>query len=531
MQVKNPYIQSFLTYGLYSVFIACLFLLVKGYAFNSGDQAEHLPLVYKALDPSLYHGDYFVEMATRQFTIRDIYVYLLVYGTAVMPLDAWCFVLTLLCISAASYSIMRITAYFSLDRLAPYLSPVFVLFIFFNFTVGGNHIEDPTLICTTLAKAFALGGLAAFFEKKWVWMSLLLGFASVFQVLVGLQLFLVLMCVNLIFEKHERWKLAGKTALYFILSAAPMLVPILYRQFWMHVSYDHDLYYELLYRFRNYLHYLPSLFPTREYVKLGILLLAALVCMYLFRLKVEKPRVSLMIGIILLGLVLYSLAIAVPGFRFIGKLQWFKTTIWLAAISAILLSIVISKTIQLWISMYTVLAYLRNVVVVGALLALLVLTNSGDIPVSGKVLEDRYQIGNYPHGDLAKMHEWIREHTPKDALFLYSPDNTSFACEAQRPSVIGFKAIIHEPSFLLPWYEKFKLIYGVDTEQALRSNALEEAVISYRALYYPPDPISYDYRIDRVDQCQYLDSLGERIVLVGPYLLTKARHPDPSLHL
>ena len=57
----------------YALLVAALFLLVRGYQFNTDDQAEHLPQVYKALDAELYPNDYFVNQSTSIFTVRFYY--------------------------------------------------------------------------------------------------------------------------------------------------------------------------------------------------------------------------------------------------------------------------------------------------------------------------------------------------------------------------------------------------------------------------------------------------------------------------
>ncbi|MCB0395463.1 MAG: hypothetical protein KDD36_02340 [Flavobacteriales bacterium] len=521
MRIKNPNIQSSGTFFIYSLFVACLFLLWRGYEYMSGDQAEHLPLVLAKADPTLFTRDYFVPYAREAFSIRHYYVLLVYALSTVLPLSVVCFTLTMLSVAFSSWGIMRITTALSLDRLAPFISPLMVLIIFYGFTVGGNHIQYPTLISSTIAKALAMWAFVFFFERKWRLMAVFLGLASLFQVLVGLQLFMIFWFVNLITERHDRWRTAWQTLLWFVLVSAPMLMPILYRQFFHAVPYNKDLYYQILYVFRNHLHYIPSLFPAKAYYKLGGLVIATLPLLYLFRLKGDKQKIVVMMGTIVLGLILYYVMLEQVGWLVAGKLQWFKTTIWLNLLACVVISIVLSKMIQLIGHLYTMLAYLRNVVLVSVVLMILVLLNSEDIPVAG--MKERYQVGRYPLGDLTKMHEWIRDNTPRDAVFLYSPDNSSFACQTQRSSLIGYKAIIHEPFFLLPWYEKFSLIYQVDVMSVGESNALEEATASYRENYTSPHVLPYDYRIDRSDECMFQDKLGPVVHRSGVYVLTMAQ--------
>src|ERR1035437_10981393 len=96
------------TYILYAVFIACIFLFVKGYQFNTDDQAEHLPQVYQLIDHDLYPHDYFVTEYHHTYSLRMFYVWL-VYGLSFLaPISVVCFSMTLLCITISVYSFMQI---------------------------------------------------------------------------------------------------------------------------------------------------------------------------------------------------------------------------------------------------------------------------------------------------------------------------------------------------------------------------------------------------------------------------------------
>src|SRR5665213_3641753 len=124
--LKDKLRSETFTYFLYAVFIACLFLFIKGYQFNTDDQAEHLPQVYQLMDHSLYQHDYFVTEYHKTYSLRSFYVWM-VYGLSfIAPISAICFVLTLLFISLSVYSFIRITTHFTKNKFAVFLSPLLI---------------------------------------------------------------------------------------------------------------------------------------------------------------------------------------------------------------------------------------------------------------------------------------------------------------------------------------------------------------------------------------------------------------------
>ena len=78
-QMRNQAFGSSLPILGYALFVAALFLFVRGYQFNTDDQAEHLPQVYQMLDSELYPNDYFVNASNSIFTVRYYYEKLVLF--------------------------------------------------------------------------------------------------------------------------------------------------------------------------------------------------------------------------------------------------------------------------------------------------------------------------------------------------------------------------------------------------------------------------------------------------------------------
>ena len=147
----------------------------------------------------------------------------------------------------------------------------------------------------------------------------------------------------------------------------------------------------------------------------------------------------------------------------------------------------------------------------------LVITNSKYLPAS---LQHKYMIGNRVYCNLEKMHFWIAKNTPKDISVLVSPDNNAFSCQAKRSMPIHFQAIIHEPFFMLPWYEDFKEIYGVSMENLKGIDARAQAAELYQTRNYRGTAKQIDYRLDNFETCQFKTELGPILHQEGNWVLT-----------
>ncbi len=503
----------------YSFFLALLFLFYKGYTFNSWDQAECLPQVYQLLDNALYKNDFFMQQYNTVFTIRHYFVYL-VYGLSlVFTVSVVCFALTVVSLWLSIYYFIRITQHFTDNIFAALLSPLFAFFLFFNFTVGGNQIQSNALIPGTLAATFAIAGIHFFLERKFNLSFFVLGVGTLFQPLVTLQVFMLLLPLLLVEVKEIGFNKILLVVLANVLPASLMLAPIIYRQFFLpdYARSDSQLYYEILYRFRNHLHYLPSMFPLTDYVKFFGLVISGFVAMRLIQLKNTK-FIYLFSSFVIIGMFVYWLLLEVAGMQSIGKLQWFKATVWVNAFACIALAVFIGNLLANVIK-FNIQKLVFTFSVLASAALLFFLLNAKMIPL--EKLQSRYQIGNYKKTDLTLLHEWIEQNTDKDAVILCSPENTSMICEAKRSQVVIYQSIIHEPFYMLPWYERFKDIYGVSLETAGRNDMRKQAAELYLMRNYKSNTFKIDYRIDNVTTCTFTSKLGKVVHQSGDWLLTE----------
>ncbi len=460
----------------WSALIALLFILVKGYSFNGGDQEEHLPFVYKLLDPQLYPSDYLVPFQVSYFTVRYFYAHLIAFCTNWFPVSGVVLFLhfTLLMIFTASTG--ALAARIARSELAFVLAPSLALLIFNDWTTGGNSIMDYQLTSSVFAMAFGAVGARMAYLRKFNPMAFFAGLAALFQVLIGLQLFLILLVlVAGINRRAFPLKDASKSVAVFLLTASPMLLPVFRQQLFSEFNYDHDLYNFILFEFRNAHHYIPSAFPNGDYIRTILISGGASLILLLGFFNEFRRYFFWLAGVVIAGAAVYYLGFEVLGYAAIGKLQWFKSTAWLSWAASIVLAAYLTS-FRFAFKAESILTTYGTALPLAIMLPVLLFVNSGDF-IHPKVAQ-RYQFSGKPVTDLQKMHVWIRENTAVEKTFVIPPDDDRFLCEAQRSVPVAWKGIIHEPWFLIPWYRSFKMVYGNAPLDAVMP---EYAVAVYRS--------------------------------------------------
>lgn len=508
------------TFARYTAFeawawaLACAvgFVFLKGYTFGISDQAEHLPQVLRMANAQLYLNDPFVDAATTHFTVRQYYVYLMFGVSRIIPLEWAAFALTLVSIALLAFSVLRMAEHVNTDRISPLLAPMLLLTVLYGCTVGLNHITYASFISSTPAKALGAFGLLSFIRRKYILAGLICGVAALFQVLVGLQLAGILVLLLLM---EKRWAPAAKTAVAFAMCSAPMLVPVLMRQFGPSgMAVDSATYFRVLFDFRNPHHYLPWHFPVQHYMVFGLLVLATLLA---HRANGENNRtVPHFILIVVVGMVVYAALVSPDAFRGMARLQWFKATVWVTVLGSVALSGLWANLIQKWAQLTR---FAPWAAMASSLAGLLVITQSGLIPI--EKLQGRYMVGNYRQTDLERLHSWIEANLPTDAVFHIPPDNSGFAVQAKRSHFVSWQAIIHEPFFMMPWYDRFTLAYGVSlTNLHNGEDVLARAIENYSQAYSQGTPLPVNYRIDNLSTCQFTTQLGPILHQEGDWAVT-----------
>ncbi len=496
-----------------------IFILVKGYTFNSGDQEEHLPQVYQLINPELYPKDYFVSACNQTFSVRFFFVWLIYLFQFIMPVSVVCFLFQLICITVTAWAIQQMAVHFKVTQLLADCIAFFAIVVFNRFTVGGNALLDIQLTSGNISTALGALAFLAMLKKRWFVAALFAGMASLFQVLIGLQVILIIGFIYTIIDKPKNIFSQLKFLMIYLLFASPMLFPTLYQQLkGYNGSNDSTLFYNILYRVRNPNHYLPSAFPLEDYIK--FISLTAIACVLHFSINKELKQLWRYVFLIVVGgMLIYTCLLEGLNYLPIGKLQWFKVGGWLMLFNVLVIFVFLSTSFSKKIKSLSRSMIPIPLLLFGSIAALLLITNSTYLPAER--LRYRYQIGNYPETDLSNMHQWIKSNTPVDCLVLTNPDNNSFLCEAQRSMPTGWKAIIHEPFFLIPWYHNFLLTYH-SGNPFNGFNVLDQASDHYNK--NPPLPSSklyWDFRLVDLRKGIVLPDHEKIVHIEGAFALLK----------
>lgn len=506
------------TYLVFNTFMTVAYIYVFGYQFNAGDLAEHLPQVYQHFDSELYSGDFFLTYYHQTFTIRHYWV-MLVSGLSYFLSIEWvCFILHAGCVFLTFQAWILISKHFSKSTIAPYVSIILIFFVLKNFTLGGNQLLGIAFVSSIPAEMLASWAIYYFLQKKYLLSPILCGLSVLFQALVGIHIAMILGCILLLNKSSFKESILFGTV--FILSATPMLLPLLNKYLLVSDQYDTALYYKILFEYRAFLHYLPSLFPKTDYLKFTLLIVSSII-LYISFIDHEKfvfKFVLLIFSIVLI----YTIAIESFGILSIGKLQFFKMTTWVSAFCCLIFANFIAKKLNTFLDFRIPFFKINVTGYVLSSIILLAITNSNLIP--DFIPKRVYTIGNFKPNALQIVHEWIRLNTPKDALFLAPPDDESFACEAQRSMPVNYKAVVHEPFYMIEWLNRMQQYYQVDTALLKEQKLIEQAKYQYANLLKYPDNHLCQYRLDNILESNITDKLGEKVFTYENWVVTRISH-------
>jgi len=506
----------------WTVFLSFLFIAIYGYTFNCGDQEEHLPYVYKLLNHNLYTNDYIVPLQVSNFSIRFYFAWLLYgFGSFVsMPILVCCIYIS--CLGVFIYFLGRIAEVGSNWKYSFIIGPFISLLLLNTFTIGGNTLFDNQLTCSCFASALSAVALYNCILNRNLIAAAFAGLASLFQLLIGMHTAMIIIVIILFSKNGNRLKMIIHFSLIYLIFSSAMLIPILLRQSESLPINELDLYNSILFNFRNAHHYIPSCFPLKDYIKTFFCWLIIFSSALFYKSKWNKLIIIIM-AFVIFGCLAYTIGFESFGIASIGKLQLFKITGWVTILGAIPLTFFLSTIIRIRTFVDIFITSLQKVVWPLSFAVFILLMNTSFISLSK--LNGRYQMGNYNKSTLTKLHEWIAVNTNIESVILPLPNDDSFLCEAQRSIPVGYKAIIHEPFFLLPWYDHFYSIYGV----RLIPYQKEQQVLERAMKIYPTRPdssvistIKIDYRIWDLSQTSKLMLARKTIIFQeGNYIITK----------
>jgi hypothetical protein len=432
-----------------------LFFLWWGYNYGDGDQAEHLPFLFKHWNPALYQGDYFMDYASlARFNVRTSYVALLTFLADADTLPYVCFTLTVLSIWLGIGGAMAWgRSFFPRNNVLGWMAPFFSHFLFYRYwSLGDNLIAETSFISGTLPLAAGLWAMAWAARGHFVWAILITALSGVLHIIVGLHLLILLILNILLYQPARRWRLVFGGMLLFIAINFSFFHSVTEEIVTVSTRCEGLSYGEYFIRFRLPHHFVMSVFPVSHYLKFGFLLGGLLGTFLLFPLH-RRLKIWIQVTLVSVFLLFLYFGLSEIGhWEWIYKTQWPKMTIWLSAGASVVLA---SGLESAWYE-----GLLRH-----RLLRVVPLMILGILLLKPFLQPTELLWPFQKRTDaLAQAHDFIRHNTPLEALFVTDPLNDRFAIEAQRPLLTGYRAVWPDPEWACTWFKDFCRVYKVSPD-------------------------------------------------------------------
>lgn len=436
-----------------------------GYAYGSGDHDEILPQALHVLDGDLFTRDWFVQSQAEGVTVRTAFVWVLRVLCLVLPLPVAVAVAHVVVLLATIDGAYRLGLTLVPDQVGAALGTFAALVLVPHWTLGHNAITYNTMVPEALGWALALPAIRLFVKGRRLRAAGLLGLAGWFQPLVGVQTAAVLGLVALweavVGRSPRRVGQAVAFGAVFAFVAAPVFVPVLltppdpaagavarYSTF------------RVLAETRVPHHYLFFSFGWGSYVRFGLVAAAGLAALVALRRRglLRPARFVLRFLIVIAGVCAFALVLTegVP-VLFVAKLQLFKLTVLATTVLALLAAAWVATTLPERVRTLATrgLAMRRwgwAAVAAGGLLTAALA--AGGV---GRPAAKLFPL-TYARSDLAEVERWVRANTPKDALFLIPPSNTTFRIHARRSVAVNFKPTPYQEGAIHVWLDRLSAV-------------------------------------------------------------------------
>jgi len=421
----------------FSASIATYLLMIwrVGYHFGNGDQEEVLgQILYKTGIEGL-GKDFLVSSVGISWTVRSPFVNLMsLFGQ--QNTESAFLIFHVIVYLLLFYFIIRLCRIFANSHFA-LVAPAIAVVLFYAKSPGANDLFSAHLIAESFSITSALMAVFFWLDAKRYLAGILLLISVLFHPLNGIQVFLLILATEFFADRAGFKNSMRIWFLPFLLSVAY----ILWLQFQTSLgAVSSSFYYDLLVRFRNPHHYLPSQFPISTYlIVVGMLV----VVWFAFRGKERFPL--FWIGLTLCGMAFYTIGVELFDSATIAKTQWFKTSIWIRVWFALALVNLVERVKLPKVKEYVLLAVgaLSSV----ALVALIIKGNSG----TWRVVKDK---------NLEEISVKCAEELPEGSLFIQPIGVTGFQYYSRQPLYVSFKSVLHYPKFFADWYGRLLPVYG-----------------------------------------------------------------------
>ena len=417
-RTRRPGTESVLPLLFTALAVPLAYTLRFGHGFGYSDQDEFLPWLLARTQPGALAQDWFVSSQQAAFNVRSGFVTLLEIPSGLFGIEAVVESFYVVAALALILAVFHLVRNLGAGNLAASVGTLIAVALTPRWTLGGNAAASSMLVPSLAAWAVCLWAVVLCLKRRYVAAGVLIGLAAWIQILVAAQVGAILL-VALFFTGPD----TRREVFHFVAPALLLALPAVGLLLAAGTGLPAESF-DILARIRAPHHYLPSAFPTGDYVQFALLSLLGGWALRQTRLS-RKAATNRLIGWMLAGVG----AACVLGFvawlldwRFILSLQPFKATV----LGQLLLTAALAALLPDWKLPAWTWTLGITVAVLGGVAAL-----------SGSRIDGRPQIRG---GEFLQVAEWLSDNSPRDATVAVPPSSSGIRFRAERAVVVTFKA-------------------------------------------------------------------------------------------
>jgi hypothetical protein len=442
-----------------------IILSAGGYTFGADDMTEGLSYARWLLDSSLYPEDLYIQsLAAHPWNERTFFAAILSMGGQFLP--TWAVILHA-CSSLIMLSgLYKLSSLFISSRFMRWIAVLTIGVAGPLISVGGNELYAPYLVPSLMAKGMGAWSVYFMFTRRWHIAFGLLIPVTFIQPIVGAQLSL-LGTIGWALSKPQQknW-----------LAPAWLIIPGIWLVYLFSYSGQDVSDSQRLIQFQDFILFrMPHHFLWQQAGMKSLLISTSLfIAGFFLMVRFHRRYIWFFTGIGL-GLCAYILGME-QGWFLVFKTQWLKTTIWLEALSIMLVLGWLNQQLSLKVPLYPAMALLLAVVWIGVALEL-----------PGLKQQEYHFLGRWTRHPAVDIAFKARDLTPKNALFAVPPDDSRFRYASERSIYVDFKSIAHHPAYHQEWYRRMGLLYGVQLTNSAGFSIIQTGLHNY--LSYSRDEV------------------------------------------
>ena len=446
-----------------------LFFLRYGYNFGGADHDELLSLVYKIQDPQLFSKDAFFTSSFDLSNVRFFSTYFFLFFSHLFGNEGAALFIYLLAWLSIVTSLYFITYYFTKSQWASALTVIVSLALTHKNTLGHNDFVYIQYTPEMLAWALCTWGIYFALDRKTLPLSaLFLGIATLIHPVLGLAHFM-LWLIWQAFLQMRNLRLLFLPSILYLAFALYVLIPQL-----LNATQNPTTIFQLITQIRLGVHFNFSIFGWTLVIKFFILtVIGGIAWVMVWGELMASYRKQIRIFLLLIvGLCVFAFLASLPIFATTPfyKFQFWKLTVWFKFF--MVMGLVYAVLFWSWNHTHAI----ANAPFFCAVLFVLCGATLYGIQNHHFYLTHQYQ-GSQTHlsTHLGQMEAWISKNTPKEALFVIPPSQTTFRTFAQRSVYVTWLAFPFAQKEMIEWKSRMDVLTQLPNTLRWTASKTDEA--------------------------------------------------------